>query len=62
MGEAIDSRQPSRDFLVRLDAARRYTIGGRVRYETCISFTVYPGKEEGDFDDDVANVQPEVGA
>lgn len=38
-----------------LDPARRYEIRGRMRDEAYISFTVYTGKEEGDFNDDVAS-------
>lgn len=38
-----------------LDPARRYKITGRMRDEVYISFTVYTGKEEGDFNDGVVS-------
>ncbi|MBW2363260.1 MAG: DUF1214 domain-containing protein [Deltaproteobacteria bacterium] len=38
-----------------LDPTRRYKITGRMRDEAYISFTVYTGKEEGDWNDDVVS-------
>ncbi len=38
-----------------LDPTRRYKISGRMRDEAYISFTVYTGKEEGVFNEDVAS-------
>jgi len=38
-----------------LDPTRRYRITGRMRDEAYISFTVYTGKQEGDFNDGVVS-------
>ena len=38
-----------------LDPSRRYRITGRMRDEAYISFTVYTGKQEGDFNDGVVS-------
>jgi len=41
--------------LAPLDPARRYRITGRMRDEAYVSFTVYTGKQEGDFNDGVVS-------
>lgn len=50
-GEGADN--PSH--LAPLDPTRRYRITGRMRDEAYISFTVYTGKQEGDFNDGVVS-------
>ncbi len=50
-GEGADN--PSR--CAPLDPNRRYMIRGRMKNEVYISFTVYTGKNEGDWNDDVAS-------
>ena len=50
-GEGADN--PSH--LAPLDPTRRYRITGRMRDEAYISFTIYTGKQEGDFNDGVVS-------
>ena len=50
-GEGADN--PSH--VAPLDPARRYRIRGRMQYEAYISFTVYTGRAEGDFNDGVVS-------
>ena len=44
-----------------LDPSRRYRIRGRMQDEAYISFTVYTGKAEGDWNDGVASGAPQQG-